>query len=507
LPVDEVTGPRAGGRHRLPFVYKTRDLVVLGIGAMIGAGIFTIAGQQAATTAGPAVVLSFVIAGLACLLSALSYAELSSTMPVAGSAYSFTYVAFGEIWAWVIGWSLICELQFTSAAVSRAWSLYAARLINDLGVLTGVSWVRVPSAVAGLVGQRQGLDLLAVVILVLLTVVVAIGARLSLYTLWFMVLAKVIVIAIVIVGGLVYFRTANLKPFVPPSRPPASAGATTILDTLIGGTPHTFGLFGIFAATSAIAFAYIGFDLIATSAEETKDAPRRVPLGMTVSLFIAMTLYVGVAIVMVGMGPFRSLDPSTPLAGAFTAVGAKAMGVVIDIGAVIGLATVLLVMMISATRVVFAMARDGLLPTRLSVISKRHKVPTRAAMLVGVAVIATSQIDVWTFGKVSISTIQEMSVIATLFVFLFVSAGVIALRRTGPELSRGFRVPLVPLTPLLAIGVTTWLIINLHVTTSGYFGAWMIFGLFVYLGYGQRNSRLRHIPPAPSTRLQGRHRR
>src|SRR5919201_205982 len=168
LPVEETSGPRQGGRHRLSLVYRTRDLVVLGLGVMIGSGIFSIAGQEAATTAGPAVVLSFVIAGVACLLSALSYAELSSTMPVAGSAYSFTYVAFGEIWAWVIGWALILELQLAAAVVSRAWSLYATQLITDLGTFTRVSALHVPSALSGIVGQQTGFDLFALVLIVVL---------------------------------------------------------------------------------------------------------------------------------------------------------------------------------------------------------------------------------------------------------------------------------------------------------------------------------------------------
>ena len=507
LPVEETVGPRQGGRHRLSLVYGTRDLVVLGLGVMVGSGIFSIAGQQAATTAGPAVVLSFLIAGVACLLSALSYAELSSTMPVAGSAYSFTYVAFGEIWAWVIGWALILELQLAAAVVSRAWSLYATQLVNDVGNLAGIAWVKVPSALSHVAGKPTGLDLFALLLLVVLGVIVAIGARLSLYTLWFMVLTKVIVIGFVIGGGLLYFHRSNLRPFVPPARPAPPGDGRTVLDALMGGSPHAFGLVGIFTATSAIAFAYIGFDLIATAAEETKDAQRRVPRGMIVSLLIAILLYIGVAVAMVGMVPYRTLNPATPLTSAFHAVGSSAMGVVIDVGAVIGLATVVLVVMISQTRVLFAMARDGLMPAPLAVISNRYKVPTRAAVLVGVTGIALSQVDVWTFGKVSVLALQQMIVIGTLFAFLFVSAGVMALRRTRPDLPRGFRVPLAPLTPLLAIAATGWLMLNLHLRTWAYFAAWMGFGLLVYLVYGRRHSRLRLALGGRPVHPQGRHRR
>ncbi|MEV5709304.1 amino acid permease [Actinoallomurus sp. NPDC052274] len=507
LPIEETVSPHYGGRHRLALIYKTRDLIVLGLGVMVGAGIFKIAGQQAATTAGPAVIVSFVIAGLACLLSALSYAELSSTMPVAGSAYSFTYVAFGEIWAWVIGWALLLELQLAAAVVGRAWSLYATQLITDVGTISGVSAIHVPGAIAGVVGHETGFDLFSLLILALLAVVVAIGARLSLYTLWFMVLAKVIAIGLVIVGGLLFFHPANLKPFVPPARPVPTGGDRTVLDLITGGAPHAFGLFGIFAATSAIAFAYIGFDLIATAAEETQDAPRRVPAGMIVSLLIAIALYIGVAVAVVGMVPYGRLNPATPLAGAFTAVGSDGMGLVIDVGAVIGLATVILVVMVAQTRVIFAMARDGLLPAPLAVVSGRYKVPTRAALLVGGTAIALSQVDVWTFGKVSVLTLQQMVVIGTLFAFLFVSAGVPVLRRSRPDLPRGFRVPGVPVTPILAIGATGWLMLNLHLRTWEYFGIWMAFGLIVYLLYGRTNSRLRHILEGHAAPAQGRHRR
>ncbi len=506
LPVEETVGQRQGGRHRLSFVYRTRDLVVLGLGVMIGAGIFSIGGQEAATTAGPAVIFSFLIAGVACLLSALSYAELSSTMPVAGSAYSFTYVAFGEIWAWVIGWSLILELQLAAAVVSRAWSLYLTQLVDDVGTVTGVAAARIPAFLSGVAGKPTGFDLFSLVILVMLALIVAIGARLSLYALWFMVLAKIIVIGLVIVGGLLFFKASNLRPLVPPSRPAPPGDGRTVLDALMGGTPHAFGVIGIFTATSAIAFAYIGFDLIATAAEETADARRRVPRGMLVSLLIAIALYVGVAVALVGMVPYKSLSGSAPLAAAFSAVGSNAMGAIIDIGAVIGLATVILVVMISQTRIIFAMARDGLLPASLAVVSS-YKVPTRAAMLVGGTAIALSQVDVWTFGKVTVLALQQMIVIGTLFAFLFVSGGVLMLRRTRPDLTRGFRVPGSPLTPLLAIAATGWLMLNLHLRTWVYFGLWMAVGLALYLVYGRNHSRLRQVLGGRPSHFQGRHRR
>ncbi|MFC6935157.1 APC family permease [Actinomadura yumaensis] len=219
LPVEQATGQLYGGRHRLRVVYRTRDLIVLGLGVMIGSGIFKIAGEQATSTAGPAVLLSFLVAGGVCFLAALSYAELSSIVPVAGSAYSFSYVAFGELWAWVVGWALVMELLLAASVLARVWSLYATQTLHDFGV-------PIPSWLGDLIGQQKGPDLLALGILVLVMAMLATGTRMSLRTLWFMVMAKVIVIGLVIATGLKFFHPGNLTPFVPPSRPRRPAAAS-----------------------------------------------------------------------------------------------------------------------------------------------------------------------------------------------------------------------------------------------------------------------------------------
>ncbi|SEG58744.1 basic amino acid/polyamine antiporter, APA family [Thermomonospora echinospora] len=487
LPVEQTTPQDyGGGRHRLRVVYRRRDLVILGLGVMIGAGIFRIAGVQAATMAGPAVIVSFVIAGVVCLLAALCFAELSSAVPVAGSAYSFGYVAFGELWAWFIGWALILELLLAASVVARAWSLITAQTLHDFGV-------GVPSWLAGVIGQERGFDMLALGILMLLIGVLATGGRLGLRTLWFMVLAKLIVIGLVIAGGLRFFDAGNLRPFVPDERPAGAGGGQTVLDALLGGTPQAFGVWGILAAAPPIVFAYIGFDLIATSAEETEDAPRNVPRGMLASLGIAIVLYLGVAVALVGMISYRELDPArAPLAQAFTEVGGESMGRVIDIGAVLGLTTVILVLLVSLTRVVFSMARDGLLPSGLATIG-RYQVPSRATLVAGGAAIVLSQ-------TVNVLTLEQMVVIGTLFAFLAVSAAVPALRRARPDLERPFRVRGGLTVPLLAIVAIGWLMLNLQVRTWSYFGLWMLGGLLLYLAYGRRHSRLRQYhdrqPPA-----------
>lgn len=486
LPPSEATELRTGARHALAPVYRTADLVVLGLGVMIGAGIFSIAGQMAATKAGPGVILSFMIAGIACLLACLCYAELSSTMPVAGSAYTFTYVIFGEIWAWIIGWALILELQLAAAVVSRAWAQITVGAIGHFGV-------RVPSP--DLVENA-----LVLFILVLLTAVVAAGARIGLRALWVMVTAKLLAIGAVIVVGSVYVDVANFGDFHAEPQPVTTPDTATVLDTFIGQS-QTFGWFGVFAAAPVIAFAYIGFDIVATAAEETVNPRTTVPKGMIRSLVIATIIYIAVAVVMVGMVPYTKISLDAPLSSAFQEVGVGWMVHVIDAGAVLGLTTVVLVLLVGQTRVLFSMARDGLIPRGLSAISRAYHTPSRVTLVIGVVAILLAEF-------VPVLTMQELVVMGTLFAFMFVSAGVIVMRRTMPHLERGFRVPFSPLVPILSLLVTFWLMVNLQVLTWAWFALWMAFGVLVYLAYGRRRSLLANPgragaqPPG-----RGRHRR
>ncbi|MGW4791215.1 APC family permease [Nonomuraea sp. NPDC004297] len=485
LPPSEATGLRTGARHSLAEVYRTADLVVLGLGVMIGAGIFSIAGQQAATTAGPGVILSFMIAGIACLLACLCYAELSSTMPASGSAYTFTYVIFGEVWAWIIGCALILELQLSAAVVARAWGAIAVGAISNFGM-------RVP---AGDLVQ----DVLVFVILVLLTGVVTLGARVGLRALWVMVSAKLVAIGAVIVVGLAHIDPVNYAGFHVPSKP-VDTPSVTVLELFTGGG-QAFGWLGIFTAASAIAFAYIGFDIVATSAEETVNAPRAVPKGMIRSLVIATVIYIAVALVMVGMAPYTTISVRAPLAGAFRAADVGWMVHVIDAGAVLGLTTVILVLIVGQTRVLFSMARDGLIPRGLATVSRRYHTPTRVTLVIGLVAIVLAEF-------VPVLTLQQLAVIGTLFAFAFVAAGVIVMRRRMPHLERGFQVPFSPLVPALSLAATFWLMVNLRVVTWVWFVLWMLFGLLVYLVYGRRHSLLAQPAVAPRPAApQGRHRR
>ncbi|URN00215.1 amino acid permease [Actinomadura madurae] len=489
LPVEQATGRLYGGRHRLRVVYRTRDLVVLGLGVMIGSGIFKIAGEQASSTAGPGVLVSFLIAGGVCVLAALAFAELSSIVPVAGSAYSFSYVAFGEVWAWVVGWALIMELLLAASVLARVWSLYAAQALQDFGV-------GVPSWLGELIGQQKGPDLFALGILLLVVLMLATGSRMSLKSLWFMVMAKVIVIGLVIATALKFFSPGNLTPFLPPSQPAPEADQTVldaVLGALGGGTPHVFGVWGMFAAAPAIAFAYIGFDLIATASEETDDAPRKVPRGILTALVTTIVLYAAVAVAlvgMVGMDGIANLNPDKLLlAAAFDSVGAGAMGKIVDVGAMLALTTVILVLMISLTRVVFSISRDGLLPRPLAAMS-RYKVPSRATLLAGGAAVVMSQ-------TIDVLTLEQLVVIGSLFAFLFVAAAVLALRRSRPDLHRPFRMPAAPLVVIVTIFAIGWLMLNLNVETWAYFAIWMIVGIGIYLVYGRRKSQMKLLLDAP----------
>jgi APA family basic amino acid/polyamine antiporter len=472
-------------------VYRPHDLVVLGLGVMIGAGIFSIAGRQAAVAAGPGVILSFMIAGVASLLAALCYAELSSAMPTSGSAYSFTYVIFGEVWAWIIGWALILEMALAAAVVSRAWSLYAAQTLADFGV-------RVPGPLAGMIGQTEGFDLFTLVILAVLTGVVALGARIGLRALWIFVAAKLLAIGAVIVVGAMHFDSANLEGKIPAPLGPPPAESDILNSTILGaafGESHTFGWLGIFAAAPAIAFAYIGWDIVATASEETRDAPRTIPRGILRSLVVATVLYLAVALVMVGMIPYSRIDPAAPLSAAFRDVGEGFMVHVINVGAVLGLTTVVLVLLVGQTRVLFSMARDGLLPRGLARLSRYHT-PSRATWVIGVVALVLAQ-------TVPVLTLEQMVVIGTLFAFVFVSAGVITMRQTMPELPRGFRAPLSPLVPMLSVAASLWLMLNLQIITWVYFLVWMTLGLLVYFLYGRTHSML----AATDSTDRGRHRR
>ena len=475
LPVQMALQPREVGRHRLRVVFRRADLVVLGLGVTIGAGIFSLAGQQAASTAGPGVLLAFCIAAFACLVAGLCYAELSSVLPVSGSAYTFTYVIFGEVWGWLIGWALMLELLLAVAVVARVWSQYAIATLDDFGIVLPSGW----EDYAGFEASR---DLIAAGIILLLVLVVVFSTRLSLGVLWVAVIAKLVVIAIVVVVGALHVKAANYTPFLPASRPAEPGADASVLQSLAGETPNVFGVVGVFTASAVVFFAFLGFDIVATAAEETRSPQRDVPRGIIATLVLATVLYLSVAAVLVGMRPYDQLGGSAPVSEAFRAVGADVSARLINIGALLGLTTVIIVVLIGQSRVVYAMARDGLLPAGLATVT-RLGTPARATLLVGTCAVVLAV-------TAPVLLLAEMVNIGTLFAFLFVAIGVLVLRRTRPDLPRGFRIALSPLVPTLAIVATSWMMINLRVVTWGYFTLWVTGGLLLYLAYGRRHSRL-----------------
>ncbi|MGW6331575.1 amino acid permease [Nocardia rhamnosiphila] len=445
------------------------DLAVFGVAVVIGAGIFTLTARTAGNVAGPAVSLAFVFAAIACGLTALCYAEFASTVPVAGSAYTFSYATFGELAAWIIGWDLLLEFALAAAVVAKGWSQYLGQVFDRGAAVVEIGGVT--------------FDWGAVLLIAVLTTLLALGTKLSSRVSMIAVAIKVGVILLVIVVGLSFFDSANLTPFIPESVPgEGGQGLTQSLFSWVTGAGNsTFGWYGLLAAASLVFFAFIGFDVVATAAEETKNPQRDLPRGILGSLIVVTILYVAVTIVLTGMVPYTDLagDDAT-LATAFALNGATWAKNIISIGALAGLTTVVMVMLLGQTRVLFAMSRDGLVPRGLARTGDRGT-PVRITVIVGVvcAILA---------GFVKFGTLEEMVNIGTLFAFLLVSIGVIVLRRTRPDLPRGFKVPLVPFVPILAVLSCLWLMVNLSVETWLRFVVWMLLGLVMYFAYGRRHS-------------------
>ena len=450
------------------------DLVVFGVGVIIGTGIFVLTGEAAGTLAGPAIALSFVCAGLACALAALCYAEFASTVPVAGSAYTFSYASLGELVAWIIGWDLILELALGAATVASGWSDYFRVVCSDTLGINLPAWID---------GSHH--NLVAALLVLLVTGLLCLGVTISSRVNAAIVAIKVTVVLLVIVAGIFYVKGGNLNPFIPPSgsQPAPGAEPTTTLLQDIGINTGTFGIGGIFSAAALVFFAYIGFDIVATAAEETKNPQRDLPIGIFGSLAICTLLYVAVSLVVTGMVPYDQIKLEAPLAEAFRSVGESGIAQVISFGALAGLTTVTLILMLGQSRVFFAMSRDHLFPPAFSRVSRRFKAPYRTTIVTGIGVALVAFL-------VDLQTLAELVNIGTLFAFIVVAIGVVVLRRTRPDLQRAYRTPAVPLVPILAVLASLWLMLNLPAHTWQRFGIWMAFGLVVYFAYARRHSRL-----------------
>ncbi|MGD9987191.1 amino acid permease [Pseudonocardia sp.] len=469
----------------------TWDLIVFGVAVVVGAGIFTITATTAGNVAGPSVSIAFVIAAVACGLAALCYAEFASTVPVAGSAYTFSYATFGEIVAWIIGWDLILELAVGSAVVSKSWSKYLNQTFEQFGL-------DVPTQFS--LGGSFTLDWGALLLVVVLTTLLALGTKLSSRVSLVFTTIKVAIVLLVIIVGIGFVKASNYSPFIPPAAPggEGESGLTQSLLSLFGGAGSSnFGVYGLLAAASVVFFAFIGFDVVATTAEETRDPQKSLPRGILGSLAIVTVLYVAVSLVLTGMVKYTQLadrpdGTQATLATAFSELGVDWAATVIAVGALAGLTTVVMVLMLGQIRIIYAMGRDNLLPRSLARTGSRGT-PTRATVIVG-ALVAVGA----TFFPAG--DLEQMVNIGTLFAFVLVAIGVIILRRTRPDLKRSFRTPLVPLVPILAVLACVWLMLNLSVETWLRFVVWMVIGVVVYFVYGRTHSRVRTEQAAGKSR-------
>lgn len=455
------------------------DLTVFGVGVVIGTGIFVLTGAVAKETAGPATAIAFAVAGVVCALAALCYAEFASTVPVAGSAYTFSYASLGELPAWTIGWDLVLEFALGTAVVAVGWSGYVRSLMDNAG------W-QLPEALSGPdAAEGFSFDILATALVLVLTVVLVLGMKLSARVTTVIVAIKVAVVLIVIIAGAFFIDTDNYKPFIPKAEevPAGNSIDSPLIQLMFGYAPTNFGVLGIFTAASIVFFAFIGFDIVATAAEETKLPQRDMPRGILGSLLICTILYVAVSIVVTGMQHYSELSVDAPLADAFKATGHPFYGGVISFGAAVGLTTVCMILLLGQTRVFFAMSRDGLLPRFFSHVHPKYRTPHRPTILLGVLIAILA-------GFTSLDELAELVNIGTLFAFVVVALSVIILRRTRPDLPRAFRTPLVPFVPILSVAASVWLMLNLPAETWLRFGVWMALGFLVYFVYGRSHSLL-----------------
>ncbi|MFD8671679.1 amino acid permease [Streptomyces seoulensis] len=436
------------------------QLTAIGVGGIIGAGIFTLAGTVANGKAGPAVVVSFLIAGFASACAALSYAEFAGMIPKAGSAYTYGYAVLGEFVGWFIGWDLLLEYTAIVAVVAIGISGYFSFLVEEAGA-------DLPAWMLGAPGTGAGhrVDLFAAILCVLIAWLLNLGMKSAARFETFVVALKVLVVLLVIAVGFFHINTANYHPFFP------------------------FGISGAFTGAATVFFAVFGYDAMSTAAEESKDAQKHMPKAIIYSLIISMVLYVAACLVLTGMQNYKDIDPESGFSSAFKSVGLGGLADVIAVGAIIGILTVMFTFMLGVTRVWFSMARDGLLPRWFAKTHPTRHVPTRVTWIVGVGAAAIA-------GFVPIGEAAELTNIGILLAFVVVCVAVIVLRYRQPDLPRGFRTPLMPFIPALGALFSLWLVTFLEWETWVRFAVWFLIGCVVYFGYSYRHSALARRTPA-----------
>jgi APA family basic amino acid/polyamine antiporter len=475
------------GEHRLRRVLGPMALTSLGIGCIIGTGIFVLTGIAAHDKTGPALILSFVIAGLACIFAALCYAEFASTVPVAGSAYTYAYATLGELLAWIIGWDLILEYTVASASVAHGWSHYFQNLIGMSGIKVPAILSRAPfdydPALGKLIVTGTWFDLPAVLVAAAVAVILVKGIRESATANTLMVVVKLAAVLVVIAVGAFYVDRRNWAPFAPYGYSGISLFGHTVLGRAdAGGAP-----LGMLAGAAMIFYAYIGFDSVSTHAEEARNPKRDVPIGIIASLLVCTVLYIAVAAVLTGMVPYHQIDVDAPVAVAFQQKGLPWVQFFVSVGAITGITSVLLVLMLSQPRVWLAMARDGLVPRGFfGAVHPKFRTPWKATILAGILVSVLA-------GLLPLRILAELVNIGTLLAFVIVCAAVLVLRRTDPEAPRSFRVPLVPLVPVLGILLCLLLMFSLPAENWLRLVVWLVIGFVVYFGYGRKHSVMARI--------------
>jgi APA family basic amino acid/polyamine antiporter len=471
-----------GGEHRLKRVLGPVGLTAMGVGAIIGTGIFVLTGEAAADKAGPAMSLSMVVAGITCIFAALCYAEFAAMVPIAGSAYTYAYATLGELFAWIIGWDLVLEYAVGASTVAHGWSHYFQDLLKMINGGTAL-WPKILADApfnykdGVFIWTNSYFDLPALVIVAIITTILVLGIKESANFNAVMVVVKLAVVFVVIGVGAFYVNPENWKPYAP-----YGYGGISFFGIPIWGQVHNGQVAGMLAGAAMIFFAYIGFDAVSTQSEEARNPQRDVPIGIIASLIICSILYIAVASILTGMVPYTKINHDAPVSDAFAQVGRPGVQFLVAIGALTGITSVLLVMTLSQPRVLLAMARDGLLPPSFfAAIHPRFKTPWKSTILTGIFVGTLASL-------LPLKVLAELVNIGTLLAFTMVCAAVLIMRKTNPDAERPFKVPFMPVTPILGIATCLLLMFSLPWENWLRLVIWLLIGFGIYFSYGVRHS-------------------